>query len=475
MSDLTSMSVRALSKMLESKEISSEELTISYLERIASLDRDLSAYITVTADPALCAAKESDKRRKRSESLGVLDGIPFSVKDNFCTKGIKTTAGSRMLENYIPPYTATAIRRLTDKGCVLLGKTNMDEFGMGSLCMNSYFGPSKNPADKKRATGGSSGGSASSVAASMAAFSIASDTGGSIRLPAALCGVVGFKPAYGAVSRYGLTAFSPSLDTVGVISRDVSDCDAVYSVICGRDEKDATSIDVKRNKKSADRLAVGIISELIDRPLDSTVRSAIQKKISNILLLGADSPTVSIPLIERAAECYYIISSCEASSTLSRFDGVRYGYRADDVSDIDELYRSTRSSGFGREVKKRIMLGSFALSSGYYDRYYRRALLYREALCREFDRAFEKFDLLVAPVYGSTAPLLSDPPSAEKLYQEDIFTTPASLAGLPSISIPCQAKSELPIGIQILCKKGDEDILFSFSKTLLAEEGVLYE
>ena len=451
----------SLAKALELGELSSRELTEGYFEQIDKENGEIGAYITLCRETALSAADASDARRAAGESLGSLDGIPFSLKDNFCTEGVLTTCGSRFLEGYIPPYTATAVKRLTDGGAVLLGKTNMDEFGMGSFNENSAFFPARNPLDKKRSPGGSSGGSAASVAGGMAAFSIGSDTGGSVRLPAAFCGLVGFKPTYGRISRYGLVSFASSLDTVGMLTSSVRDSRLLLSAMAGKDQYDATSLsselDTSPVKK---RLRVGIISELSALSERSCAIENAKKAFSEA---GYEICEISLPSASLAAECYYIISSCEASSNLARFDGVRYGKRAMSSESIGELYIKSRSEGFGDEVKRRIMLGTFALCTGVGDGYYRRASALRARLCAEIASAFEKCDILMCPVARTEAPILFEKKSPTEIYADDLCTVIANLSGIPAVSVPLMKEDgSLPLGVQLMAPPlGEKELLFA--------------
>lgn len=470
---------------LDALEYSSEELTRAYLDHIGSLDTQINAFITVCEREAIAAARASDARRIRGEALGVLDGIPYAAKDNLVTLGIRTTCGSRMLKNYIPPYSATAIERLSSLGGVLLGKTNMDEFGMGSSTENSAFGVTRNPLSTDRVAGGSSGGSAAAVCADMAAFSLGSDTGGSVRQPAAFCGVIGLKPTYARISRYGLVAFASSLDCVGTLTKSARDASLLLSALSGADGRDATALSEKfcdgQGADTASRyvsgLRIGVIGELCgDGAVSNEVRNAISDAAKALGAMGAQMVEVSLPCVSLAAESYYIISSAEASSNLARFDGIRYGRRADSYADIDELYTASRSEGFGDEVKRRIMLGTFALSAGYYDEYYGRAQAIRSAIEGDLCRAFGTYDLLLCPSAPSVAWGIGQKMGRAELYASDLCNVPASLASLPAISIPYRSRpQDLPIGIQLIAPRLCEDRLIRVAEEFLRESEGRYE
>ena len=459
-----------LSEALDKRKISSVELTKSYLDEIARKDGEIGAYLTVCREDALEAAKRSDARRAEGRILGPIDGIPFSLKDNFCVEGVPMTCGSRILEGYIPPYTATAASRLLNAGAVLLGKTNMDEFGMGSFTENSAYKTTKNPHNTEHSAGGSSGGSAASVASDTAVFSVGSDTGGSVRQPAAYCGIVGLKPTYGRISRYGLTSFASSLDTVGVMAGTSGECALLLSLMSGKDPLDATSLSDARfsmTEESLHGLRIAIPRELFDLPVSPSVREAMEKTVRIFKGLGLSVDTVSIPSLSLLAECYYIISSCEATSNLARFDGVRYGRRAAGCENIDSLYKKSRSEGFGNEVKRRIMLGTLALSAGYYDDYYGRAQALRKRICSDLSAVFEKYGILLMPTALSEAPMLFEGRALSRVYSDDICTLPASLCGLPAISLPCkESKTGLPVGIQLVADKKREALLISAASAI---------
>jgi aspartyl-tRNA(Asn)/glutamyl-tRNA(Gln) amidotransferase subunit A len=452
------LTAHQLRDMLVKKEISSFEITESIYRRIEEVEERLNSFIRLEKENALSRAKKVDSLIADGSVVGELTGIPVAIKDNICTKDITTTCASKILENYIPIYNASVIDRLESNNYILIGKANMDEFAMGSSNENSYFGPVKNPWDITRVPGGSSGGPVASVAAGEAVCALGSDTGGSIRQPASLCGVVGFKPTYGMVSRYGLVAFASSLDQIGPITRDVEDCAVVLNVICGHDENDSTSINtqVPDYKKflvpDIKGLKIGVPEELMVKGIDSEVRDKVLQVIKIAQDMGAEVEEISIPSLKHALSVYYIIAPSEASSNLSRFDGVRYGYRNASAKTLREMYRKSRAEGFGEEVKRRIMIGTYCLSAGYYDAYYEKASRVRTIIINDFKKAFSKFDVLLSPTSPTTAfkigERMDDPLT---MYLSDICTIPVNLAGLPAISIPAGLSSgRLPIGVQII-------------------------
>lgn len=460
---LEKLTIHELRSKLDGKEISSVELTTDVLGRIEKTDGDINSFVTVTADEALLAASSADKRIA-SGDIAPLTGIPIAVKDIFCTKGVLTTCSSKMLSNFVPPYDATSVAKIKGEGAVIVGKTNMDEFAMGSSTETSFYGTTKNPWDISRIPGGSSGGSASSVAADQCIASLGTDTGGSIRQPASLCGMVGMKPTYGRVSRYGVVAFASSLDQVGPMTKDVEDAAILLGSLAGHDPLDSTSIncDVPDYRKmltgDIKGLKIGIPKEYFTEGMDEDVSSAVTKSIEEMVALGAEVVDISLPHTEYAVAVYYIIAPAEASSNLARFDGVKYGHRAEGVTELIDMYKKTRAQGFGDEVKRRIMLGTYALSSGYYDAYYLKAQKVRSLISDDFKKAFEKCDVIVTPTVPSPAfkigEKFADP---LQMYLSDIFTISCNLAGLPGISIPCGFSAEgLPIGLQILGNHFDE-------------------
>ncbi|NLM45404.1 MAG: Asp-tRNA(Asn)/Glu-tRNA(Gln) amidotransferase subunit GatA [Firmicutes bacterium] len=454
---LAHLTVAELAEKLQKKEVSAREAALAALEQIEALDRKIKAYITVTADEALAAADAVDARRSKGEKLGPLAGVPMALKDNLCTKGVPTTCASKLLENFIPPYDATVVERLRQAGAVMLGKTNLDEFAMGSSTENSAFFTTRNPWDTARVPGGSSGGSAAAVAADEAYFALGTDTGGSIRQPAAFCGVVGLKPTYGRVSRFGAVAFASSLDQIGPMTKDVRDCALVLNVIAGLDERDSTSADVEVSDYTAfleediRRMKLGIPKEYFAAGVNSEVKAAVRKAIDLLVSLGAEAEEISLPHTEYGIPVYYLIAPAEASSNLARFDGVRYGFRAE-ADNLLDMYRKTRSQGLGSEVKRRIMLGTYALSSGYYDAYYLKAQKVRTLIKNDFDRAFAKYDVLVTPTTPTVAFQVGSVSDLLTMYLNDILTIGANLAGLPAVSVPCGFAGGLPVGLQFIGK-----------------------
>ena len=463
--DLYKLTVHELRGLLAKKEITAKDAAFSYTKRIGALETAIKAFVSLTPDATMQMAEEADKAIAEGKAAPLL-GVPFAIKDNMCTKGIRTTCSSRMLENFVPPYESTVTSRLKDAGYVLLGKTNMDEFAMGSSTENSAFGPTHNPWDVDRIPGGSSGGSAAAVAADMCAASLGSDTGGSIRQPAACCGVVGLKPTYGRVSRFGLVAFASSLDQIGPITKDVEDCAILMNVIGGHDASDSTSADValpdftKTLKDGIKGLKVGIPKEyFIAGGIDQEVYLSMQEAINVLKSLGAETVEISLPHTEYAVATYYILATSEASSNLARYDGVKYGYRAKEFDDLLDMYKKSRSEGFGPEVKRRIMLGTYALSSGYYDAYYKKAQQARTQIKDDFDEAFKKVDIIVTPTAPTPAFKLGEKTADPlQMYLSDIFTISVNLAGIPGLSMPCGLTRErLPIGMQVLGRHFDEE------------------
>jgi len=451
---------------LRAREFSSLELTRLYLDRIDASQPVLNAFISVTRDQALAAAQAADRDLAAARG-GALCGVPIAHKDIFCTQGVRTTCGSRMLDNFVSPYDATVVAKLKSAGAVMLGKANMDEFAMGSSNETSYYGPVRNPWNTDLVPGGSSGGSAAAVAARLAPAATATDTGGSIRQPAALCGVTGFKPTYGRVSRYGMIAFASSLDQGGIITSSAQDAALVMREMAGFDANDSTSVDtpVPDYVMSLDTpltgLKVGLLKEFFDKGLDPENERRIREALTVYEKLGARLREVSLPNLPLSVPAYYVVAPAECSSNLARFDGVRYGHRCREPRDLLDLYKRTRGEGFGAEVKRRIMLGTYALSAGYYDAYYLKAQKVRTLLTRDFDEAFQKVDAIVTPTSPTAAFRLgekSNDPLA--MYLADIYTVTADLAGIPGISVPCgETKEKLPIGLQILGKHFDESAI----------------
>lgn len=468
MSELTERTIFEHAEALRKKEYSSVQLTQAYLEQIDKKDKTIGAYITVTADRAIESAKAFDEGRCSDSEISPLAGIPCGIKDNMCTKGIKTTCASKMLGGYIPPFSAHVVEKLEKSGAVILGKLNMDEFAMGSTTENSAFKVCRNPLDTDRVPGGSSGGSAAAVAAREAVYTLGSDTGGSIRQPASFCGVVGMKPTYGSVSRYGLVAFASSLDQIGPITSTVLDNALVLNAIVGHDKRDATSVKCVYNDFTADikngvkGMKIGVPEEFFGEGISNDVRKAVLAATDTYRALGAELVSVSMPSIDYALSAYYVISSAEASSNLARFDGVRYGYRCDDYSNIDELYRKSRSEGFGSEVKKRIMLGTFALSSGYYDAYYKKALQVRSLVRKDFDEAFGKCDFIISPVTPTVAYKIGEKTGDSlQMYMGDAYSVPVNIAGIPALTLPCGiGEGGMPVGMQLIGPAFSEGLLY---------------
>ena len=464
------LSALDIGSKIKSGEITSVQATQAFLDAIESLDKDYKSYITVCRDSALARAAEVDSLIAQGRLTGDLAGVPIAIKDNICTKGTATTCASRMLANFVPPYDATVISKINAEGMVILGKTNMDEFAMGSTTETSYFGPTLNPWGDSRVPGGSSGGSAAAVAARLAPVSLGSDTGGSIRQPASFCGVTGLKPTYGTVSRYGLVAFASSLDQIGPIGRDAVDLASLYNLICGVDEKDQSStetakldIDNIRNYSVAGK-TIGIPEEYFGEGIDPEVKAAVMEAVKVFESEGAKVERFTLPIMEYAIPTYYIIACAEACSNLSRYDGIKYGFRPEGVEDLGELYIRSRSEGFGMEVKRRIMIGNFVLSSGYYDAYYNKALQVKNLIYQAFNEAFSKYDVVIGPVAPTPAlkagESLSDP---LKMYLGDICTVLINIVGLPAVSVPCGFASGLPVGMQIIGKHYSEETILGFA------------
>lgn len=456
--EIQKLTAVSLGKKIKEKEISVREALDAVFAQIDQTEDRYHAYVTLDKEGAYKQADAVQEKIDKGELTGALAGVPVAIKDNMCTKGLLTTCSSKILENYIPTYTASAVQNLTDAGCVIIGKTNMDEFAMGSTTETSYYGVTRNPHNPDHVPGGSSGGSAAAVALNECFFALGSDTGGSIRQPSAFCGITGMKPTYGTVSRYGLIAYGSSLDQIGPMTKNVTDCAAVLETIASYDKKDSTSM--KREEydftsalvRDVKGLRIGLPKDYFGEGLDSEVKAAIFKAAETFKRMGAIVEEFDLGLVQYAIPAYYIIASAEASSNLERFDGVKYGYRIKEYGDLHSMYKKTRSEGFGSEVKRRIMLGSFVLSSGYYDAYYLKALKTKALIKQEFDKAFEKYDIILAPAAPTTAPLLgSSLQDPIKMYLSDIYTISANLAGIPGLSIPCgKDKKGLPIGMQLL-------------------------
>jgi aspartyl-tRNA(Asn)/glutamyl-tRNA(Gln) amidotransferase subunit A len=462
--DLSSLTIDAARSAIQERKTTSMAMVESFYEKIEKEDGEIGAFLTLTRERAIEQADRIDRLAAEGKPLPPLGGVPVAIKDVMCTRGVRTTAGSKILGNFIAPYDCTAVARLETAGAVILGKLNCDEFAMGSSNENSAFRPVHNPRDKTRVPGGSSGGSAAAVAADMAVAALGSDTGGSIRQPAAFCGVVGLMPTYGRVSRYGLIAFASSLDHIGPLARTVKDAAVLLRTIAGRDPMDATSAEVPvpdyaaELEKPVRGIRIGVAKEYFGEGLDAEVKKAVEDAIQALAKLGCEVVPVSLPHSKYAIPTYYLVATAEASSNLARFDGVRYGYRAKSARTLSEMYRRSRDEGFGAEVKRRIMLGTYALSAGYYDAYYLKAQKVRTLLTRDFEEAFKTVDAIVTPTTPTAAFKLGekvDDPLA--MYLADIYTVTADLAGIPGISIPCgRTRENLPIGLQILGKHFDE-------------------
>ncbi|MDD4066646.1 MAG: Asp-tRNA(Asn)/Glu-tRNA(Gln) amidotransferase subunit GatA [Clostridia bacterium] len=471
--DITSLTIHELKDMLLKKEITSYELTKAYIDRIKKLDPKINAYITVCEESALAKAKEIDDKIDKGEKLGALAGIPIGIKDNICIKDIKTTCASKMLENFVAPYSATVIEKLNAEDAIIIGKLNMDEFAMGGSTERSAFFITKNPWDFTKVPGGSSGGSAAAVSADLATAALGSDTGGSIRQPASFCSLVGLKTTYGLVSRYGLVAFASSLDQIGPLTKDVTDCALVLNCLTGKDDKDTTSANIEKIdytqylKADIKGLKIGMPKEYMGEGLQTDVKNAVLEAKKVFESLGAIVEECTIPVTQYLLPTYYILACAEASSNLGRFDGIRYGYRTPNYETLKELYTKSRSEGFGPEVKRRILLGTYVLSSGYYDAYYKQAQKVRTIAINQFKELFEKYDVLLTPTSPITAFEIgskTDDPVA--MYLADICTVSINIAGVPAISIPCGFDSnKLPIGMQLIGNHFDEKTLIQFAYT----------
>ena len=471
--DITELTVHELQEKLKSKELTITEITKAYTNRINEKEKDVQAFVTVLAEEANEQAEEIEVKIKNGEIKGELAGIPIGIKDNMCTKGIKTTCSSRMLENFVAPYDATVIEKINAENMIDLGKLNMDEFAMGGSTEYSYFKKTRTPWNLNKVPGGSSGGSAAAVASNMVPWALGSDTGGSIRQPSSFCGVVGLKPTYGLVSRYGLVAFASSLDQIGPITKDVYDSAMLLNLIAGHDEKDTTSekrekIDyTKCLKNDVKGLKIGVPKEFFGEGINEEVKQSLENAIKKYKELGAEIEEFSLDIAQYALATYYIVACAEASSNLGRFDGIRYGYRTKEFKNLKELYRKSRSEGFGPEVKRRIILGTYVLSSGYYDAYYKKAQQVRTLVMNEFDKAFEKYDVILTPTSPTVAfDIGSKSDNPLEMYLADICTVSVNIAGLPGISIPCGVDKEgMPIGMQLIGNKFCEETILNAAYT----------
>ena len=471
--NITELTVHELQEKLENKELTIKEITKAYTDRMDEKEKDVQAFVTILKDEANKKAEEIQSKIDNGEIKGELAGIPIGIKDNICTKGIKTTCSSKMLENFVSPYDATVMEKINNENMINLGKLNMDEFAMGASTEYSYFKKTKNPWNLNKVPGGSSGGSAAAVASNMVPWALGSDTGGSIREPASFCGVVGLKPTYGLVSRYGLVAFASSLDQIGPITKDVKDAAMLLNVIAGHDEKDTTSSNkekvdyLKALKNDVKGLKIGVPKEFFGEGINEEVKQSLQRAIEIYKELGAEIEEFSLDIARYSLASYYIIACAEASSNLGRFDGIRYTYRTKEFKNLKEIYKKSRSEGFGPEVKRRIILGTYVLSSGYYDAYYKKAQQVRTLVMNEFNKGFEKYDVILTPTSPTVAfDIGSKSSNPLEMYLADICTVSVNIAGLPGISIPCGVdKSGMPIGMQLIGNKFYEETILNAAYT----------
>lgn len=454
--DITSLTALELKEKLKNKEISAREVVSAYMDRVKEKEPEINAFITVTEEEALRAADRVDEKIRNGEELGLLAGIPVAIKDNISTKGIRTTCASKMLENYIPPFEATVIERIKEEDGIIIGKTNMDEFALGSSTETSYFGATRNPNDTERVPGGSSGGSAAAVAAKEAPLALGTDTGGSIRQPAAFCGVVGIKPTYGLVSRYGVVPMANSLDQVGPFGRNVKDAALLLQVIAGHDERDSTSMEldipdyINSLTDNVKGIKAAIPREYLELEIDLNIKKSFLNAVEILKNLGVEMEEISLPNIKYGLPDYYIISTSELSTNMSRYDGIRYGYRASNFTDIDDLFKKSRTEAFGKEVKRRIMLGTYSLSKGQADEYYKKALKVRTLIKNDFDKAFQKYDVILGPTTPKLPFKIEEITDPVTMYKSDLFTVAVNLAGICALSMPCGSADGLPVGIQIM-------------------------
>ena len=480
--EIIELTVHELQEKLKSKELSIKDITKAYTDRIKEKENDVQAFVTVLTDEANKKAEEMQEKIDKGEVKGAFAGVPIGIKDNICTKGVKTTCSSKMLENFVSPYDATVMEKINDENMINLGKLNMDEFAMGGSTEYSYFYPTKNPWNLNKVPGGSSGGSAAAVAANMVPWALGSDTGGSIREPASFCGVVGLKPTYGLVSRYGLVAFASSLDQIGPITKDVRDAAMLLNIIAGHDKKDTTSVDREKKdytaclKGDVKGLKIGVPKEFYAEGINEEVKAKLYEAIDRYKKLGAEIEEFSLDIAKYSLASYYIIACAEASSNLGRFDGIRYTYRTGEFKNLKELYKKSRSEGFGPEVKRRIILGTYVLSSGYYDAYYKKAQQVRTLVMNEFNKAFEKYDVILTPTSPTVAfDIGSKSNNPLEMYLADICTVSVNIAGLPGISIPCGVDKEgMPIGMQLIgnrfCEETILNAAYTFEKDLKFRE-----
>ena len=471
--NITDFTVHELKEKLKNKELTITQINKAYADRIEEKEPEVKAFVNILTDEAIEQSREIEDKVNNGEITSELAGIPIGIKDNLCTKGIKTTCSSKMLENFVAPYDATVVEKINQLGIINLGKLNMDEFAMGASTEYSAFKKTCNPWNLNKVPGGSSGGSAAAVAAGLVPWALGSDTGGSIRQPASFCGVVGLKPTYGLISRYGLVAFASSLDQIGPITKDVEDAAMLLNIIAGHDEKDTTSINIEKKdytkalKNDVKGLKIGIPKEYFGEGINPEVKAALEKAIEEYKSMGAVVEECSVPIAEYALATYYIIACAEASSNLGRFDGIRYGYRTSNFENLKDIFVNSRTEAFGEEVKRRIILGTYVLSSGYYDAYYKKAQQVRTLVKKEFDKAFEKYDILITPTSPSVAfDIGARSNNPLEMYLADICTVSINIAGLPGISIPCGVNSEgLPIGMQIIGKQFSEETILNAAYT----------
>ena len=470
--DITELTVHELQEKIKLNELTVSEITKAYAKRIKEKEPEVDAFVTITVDEAIDKLEKIEAKIKNGELKSNLAGIPVGIKDNMCTKGVKTTCGSKMLENFIAPYDATVVEKLENEGMVCLGKLNMDEFAMGSSTENSAIKCTKNPWNLNTVPGGSSGGSAAAVAANIVPWALGSDTGGSIRQPSSFCGVVGLKPTYGLISRYGLVAYASSLDQVGPITKDVMDCAILLNVLAGKDEKDTTSVErpkidyTKALKNDVKGLKIAVPKEFFGEGINSEVKTKLEEAIAKYKELGAEVEEVSLDIAEHALAAYYIIACAEASSNLGRFDGIRYGYRSKSGESLKDIYFNSRSEGFGAEVKRRIILGTYVLSSGYYDAYYKKAQKVRTLISNKFNEIFKNHDVILTPTSPTTAFEFNSKSSPLEMYLADICTVSVNVAGLPGISIPCGVdKKGMPVGMQLIGNKFQEETILNVAYT----------
>lgn len=471
--DITKLTVHELQEKLKNKELTVTQITKAYVDRINEKEKDVQAFVTTLTDESLEKAQNIQSKIENGEITGEFAGIPIGIKDNMCTKGVKTTCSSRMLENFVSPYDATVIEKLNNENMIDLGKLNMDEFAMGGSTEYSYFKKTRNPWNLNKVPGGSSGGSAAAVAADMVPWALGSDTGGSIRQPSSFCGVVGLKPTYGLVSRYGLVAFASSLDQIGPITKDVKDSAMLLNLIAGHDEKDTTSANIEKKdytkclKNDVKGLKIAVPKEFFGEGINKEVKSSLEEAMKKYKELGATVEEVSLDIAQYALAAYYIIGCAEASSNLGRFDGIRYGYRTKEFKDLREIYKKSRSEGFGAEVKRRIILGTYVLSSGYYDAYYKKAQQVRTLVVNKFNEVFANYDVILTPTSPTVAfDIGSKSTNPLEMYLADICTVSVNIAGLPGISIPCGIDKEgMPIGMQLIGNKFQEETILNAAYT----------